>query len=234
MMQYPFRPATLAERRAFYEKEFSIRKLKAYFKGKPPQLCALDAGTETGIIINKKLKGFMLYCKFENLMEKIRQYVPEDVYYDRNRYGDPEEALRTLKFNQWMTQELVFDVDTDNIRCTCRKVCDTCLTNAYREALKLNGELHKKFQHTKILYSGRGFHIHVLDKSAYKLSIPEREQLNKRFGKFPIDPWVSRGYIRLIRMPYSLNALVSRTVVPIRKKPGNETVPKFLKLSSVS
>ena len=262
-----FRFSTLAERQEFYEREFSIKKVKAWFKKNKmpfPQLCAIDAGGDTGIILDKKLKGKMLYFKFSELNNKIKKYIPEDVYYDRNYYKRPDKILKTLNFNQHafdkhISQELVFDIDVDNVKNSRtkvqdgfeflntsrigryednslsinRKVSTKNLKKAYSIVLELKKELRKdtKFKNLKVVYSGRGFHIHVLDKRAYYLTIPERELLNKKFSYYPIDPWVSRGFIRLIRIPYTLNSLVSRVVTPIDERKGfqpKETLPKFL------
>ena len=234
-----FRVSALAERQEFYEKEFSIAKVKYWFrKNKIPlqQLCAIDAGSDTGIIYDKKNMNKMLYFKFSELKNKIKKYVPEDVYYDRNYYINPDKILNSLKFNQHafdahFAQELVFDIDVDNIG---KKVSGSNLKSAYKIAIKLKKELNKKFnfKKMKIVYSGRGFHIHVLDKKAYSFTIKERDFLNKQISKYPIDPWVSRGFIRLIRMPYTLNSLVSRVVTPINDASSfieKYTLPKFLK-----
>src|SRR3989344_4201577 len=238
MKNFPFRHSTLSERKEFYEKEFSVSKIKKWFKSNNlplPQLCALDPGSETKIILDKKLKNNLLYFSFNQLPRKIKQYIPEDVYYDRNIYKDYKKILKTLKFNNYFSQELAFDVDADNIICDHPKnksVCKKCLNKIYKAALKMKGEINDLgFKKIEIVYSGRGFHVHVMDKKASLLSVKERSSLNKKFKKFPIDPWVSRGYIRLIRMPYSLNSLVSRKTMPIKtKKFSSETgVPKFLK-----
>jgi len=226
-----FKPASIKVRKSFYADEFSLSRARSFFRGHPPQLCALDAGTDTGIIANKKHKGYLFYFRWNDLNEKILQYLPEDVYYDRNRYGDPEEVLRTLKFSKWLEQELVFDVDADNIPCPCGHVCEKCLEKAYLATKALDKVLHERFNETFIVYSGAGFHIHVADRKAYRLSIPEREAINKELSKYPIDPWVSRGYIRLIRMPFTLNGTVSRIVMPVKNRPGKSTVPRFLRPS---
>jgi DNA primase catalytic subunit len=240
-MAIPFRPSSLSERSIFYDREFSITKVKNYFKKnkiKLPQICALDAGTETGIIINKKLKNMMLYLPFSELKEKIKKYIPEDVYYDRNTYLNPKKVLKNLNFNSWISQELVFDIDSDNIKCTHKRnqpLCKECLKKAYKSAIRMKKQLKGYFKRIVIVYSGRGFHIHILDKKSYNLSIKEREKLNRMVSKFPIDPWVSKGYIRLIRMPYSLNSLISRKVIPLNKKDklnDKDTIPNFLKIEN--
>lgn len=228
-----YRPSSLKERKSFYEHEFSIKKVKSFFKGrKLPQVCALDAGSDTGIILNKKLNGVMFYLLFKDLKKKIEKYIPEDLYYDRNIYKNPKEFLNNLNSKGYLKQELIFDVDTDNIKCKCRgkhKVCDKCLDKAYKQTLKMNKTLKKYFKKTRIVYSGKGFHIHVLDKRAYSMDNEERKQFVKKFRKFPIDPWVSTGNISLVRMPYSLNATVSRIVLPLNKFQSKKTIPKFLR-----
>lgn len=232
--QFPFRPSTLAEREKFYESEFSIEKVKLWFKKnklKLPQLCAVDAGTETGIILDKKNKDKMLYFEFKDLGSKIKKYLPEDVYYDRNVYKNPKSVLNSPNFKNHLMQELAFDIDIDNLH---KKVSNESIRQAYKITIKMEKELKEKYnvKNLQIIYSGRGFHLHVFDKKAYSLSNKERELLTKRLSKYPIDPWVSCGFIRLIRMPYSLNSLVSRKVIPIgdRKQLDlSDSIPRFLK-----
>ncbi len=231
-----FRPATLNERKEFYQNEFDIEKVKGWFINngmKLPQLCAIDAGTETGIIIDKKLRGNLLYFPFNELNRKIIKYIPEDVYYSRNYYLNPKKVLRTLKFDKWKKQEFVFDIDSDNIKCKCsndEELCENCINKAFIWAKRMKKELKKEFRNITMVYSGRGFHLHILDEVVFYLSLKERNILTKRFSKYPIDPWVSRGYIDLIRLPYSLNGLVSRKVITINnlKFYKRKSYPKFL------
>lgn len=236
--RHPYRPSTLEERRKFYAEEFSLEKVKAWFKKhgmQVPQICALDAGTETGIIINKKLANILFYFPFRELEKKIKQYLPEDVYYDRNKYANFEIVLKNLRFGKPLEQELVFDIDADNIICTHnnkKEVCEKCLFLAWNSVLALKKELEKKFNKIHLIYSGRGFHVHVQNTQASKLSFSEREKLNKQLKKFPFDPWVSEGHIRLIRMPYTLHGSISRKVMPLpaqRFLSLRQTIPQFLK-----
>jgi len=230
-----FRPATLKEREEFYQKEFSVSKVKAWFKQNGlelPQLCAIDAGTDTKITKDKSWLGSLFYFPFSELEKQIKKYNPEDLYYDRNIYKNPGRILKTLKFNEWLTQELAFDIDTDNIKCNHNKenVCNSCLERTYKYALSMKKELNNLgFKKVDIIYSGKGFHVSVLDKKAAALTIPERDKYNHLFKNYPIDPWVSRGYIHLLRMPYSLHGVISRKVTPIKKNFNPEkTIPKFL------
>mgnify|MGYP001614100903 CR=1 FL=1 len=245
-VNFQFRPAILEEREEFYKKEFSIDKVKKWFKNHNmviPQLCAIDAGSDSEFIKNKKWKDSMFYFHFSKLKEKINKYVPEDIYYDRNLYKNPEKKLKNIvsrdffSDENFISQELVFDIDSDNIKCNHtieKKVCNKCLNKSWYYSLKIKKLLKKNFDFNKmsIVYSGRGFHVHIFDEKAFFLNKKEREKIVNKFLKFPIDPWVSRGHIDLIRLPYSLNALVSREVIPIDNKNTfrkNTGIPKFLK-----
>ncbi len=235
-----FRVASLEERKEFYEREFDLEKVKQWFRKngiRCPQLCAIDAGSESGIIVQRRLKGVMLYVPFSELKSKIKQYIPEDIYYDRNVYEDPRRVLNTLRFHRWTSQELVFDVDADNIVCDHAlgvAVCTRCLSKAYWWTLKIRVILMDEFRFKKIafVYSGRGFHIHVLDTRAFFLMRKDRRALSERFAGFPIDPWVSRGFISLIRLPYSLHSVVSRIVRPVSHRDVfdiRKTIPRFMR-----
>lgn len=105
------------------------------------------------------------------------------------------------------------------------------------ETIRLYEYLGRRFSRVKIVYSSRGFHIHVFD-DAYKLGVTEREALARdvKARGFHIDTWVTVGDMRLIRLPYGLNGLVSRIMIPLDKSeiqpfdPSNDQrcVPKFL------
>ncbi len=240
---FPLRFSTLEERKEFYEKEFDIKKTFAWLPLKP-QILAVDMGSDTKIIKNKAKLKTMINIRNKNVKQKLINYEPEDVYYDRNIYKDPELCMKKLCFrncfncDNFLGQELAFDIDPENIPCDCKSkypnFCNKCLPKAIESAFALADYLKKYFRNIKVVYSGRGAHVHIFDKKAYKLTIKEREEINKELKQFHIDPWVSRGYIRLIRLPYSLNALVSRIVIPLKEKKFNpltsiEIVPAFLK-----
>lgn len=234
--KFPFRKATLEERKEFYEKEFSIAKARNWFFSnnlKLPQLCAIDAGSESSIVLNKKWKNFLFYFEFKDLEKKIKKYIPEDIYYDRNFYEKPEKVLQELNFSKWKTQELVFDIDVDNLNSKCRKgkIREECINLAYKHSIKIQKKLNDvRFKKIVIVYSGDGFHVHVLDKNAFYLAKPERKKLTEMLVNYAIDSWVSGGNINLIRLPYTLHGLVSRIVIPIENEFKIEkAVPDFLK-----
>jgi DNA primase catalytic subunit len=229
-MPQGMRPATLGERKEFYLSEFDIEKVAEWFKGREgktkfaviigrhtkiyPQEYREDA--ETTIIIDQ-------FTNLEDLRSQIIGFLPEAVYYDRNTY-DPHDRVTG--------QELAFDLDPENITCPVHGTlgdkmkrgqglgfCSLELDMVKHQAVELFEFLEKQFSQLRVVYSGRGFHIHVFDKEANALSTKKREQIAKNVKEkgFEIDEWVTAGEMRLIRLPYSLNGLVSRIAVPLKK-----------------
>lgn len=74
-------------------------------------------------------------------------------------------------------------------------------------------------EYTVVVYSGQGAHVYLLDDDIdHRYDAKSREVLNdfllEEF-EIPIDPVVTADRSRLIRLPYSLHAGVSRIVQPI-------------------
>lgn len=249
------RPATLSERLRFYREEFKLDKVVEWLKERTdivrfaviigrhtkiyPKEYAEDASTT--IIIDE-------YKSMEDVKNQIIEFVPEAVYYDRNVYNGEGNI---------MGQELAFDVDPENVTCPIHgsledkmrrnqglSFCEIEFQMVKDETVRLYEYLEKRFSHLKIVYSGRGFHLHVFDNKAYALKVTAREAIAKEVKAkgFHIDPWVTVGDMRLIRLPYSLNGLVSRVVIPLDKmeieqfdpSTDQRCLPNFLKNQSRS
>jgi len=73
------------------------------------------------------------------------------------------------------------------------------------------------FRELKLVYSGRGFHVHVLDDDTFIWIRKQRLTLIRSLVRkgYLMDEWVAGGGMRLIRLPYSLNGLVSRVAIPL-------------------
>lgn len=107
-----------------------------------------------------------------------------------------------------------------------------------QEAIDLYDFLETRFSDLKVVYSGRGYHLHVLDTKAFTLTTKDRLSLAQQAKQegFHIDDWVTSGEYRLIRLPYSLNGLVSRITLPLKKDElenfnpvhDERCIPKFL------
>jgi len=224
------RYATLEERKEFYNEEFSLQEVSRWlqnWKGKIK--FAVIMGRHTQIFPKKYAQDALttiIIDEYENLREvrdQIVDFLPEAVYYDRNVYASDDTRIG---------QELAFDLDPENITCPIHGTladkmkrgqglafCDVELEMVRKEAVGLYDFLSSLFSSVKAVYSGRGFHLHVLDSKAYQMSEKERLELatQVKSAGFHIDEWVTSGEMRLIRLPYSLNGLVSRIVLPLTK-----------------
>ena len=243
------RYATLEQRKEFYSEEFDIGKVAEWFGGR-------EKGVKFAVIIGRHTKVYPQkyredadttiiideYQELNEVQDQILEFLPESAYYDRNTYDEN---------NRKTGQELAFDLDPENITCPVHggladkmkrgqglSFCPLELNMVKEQAIRLCEYLENQFSDMRIVYSGRGFHIHVFDPEAYKLREKGRRELaigakQKGFG---IDEWVTAGEMRLIRLPYSLHGMVSRIATPIEKNElerfnpisDAKCIPKFL------
>ena len=221
------RYSTLKERKAFYQREFRVEKVEKWFeKWKGQVKFAVIMGRHTGIFLKKYREDASTtiiideYKDFDEVRAQIIEFLPEAVYYDRNVY----------QREKVVGQELAFDLDPENLTCPVHGTladkmkrhqglafCELELKMVKDETVKLYEELEKTFSDMRVVYSGRGFHIHVLDEQAYTWSYRQKRELAKKLRRegFLIDEWVTTGGMRLIRLPHSLHGMVSRIVIPI-------------------
>ncbi len=249
------RYATLEERRQFYAGEFDFEALRRWLGNRRNTTFAFILGRHTGIYpkeyakIAKQVVVLDEYNDMKELREYLLQYLPEGAYYDRNLYSEPGSKSK-------IGQELAFDLDPENVDCPYHgdiekkmsknqglSFCMYEYKTVRRQAAELYQELSENYSELRIVYSGRGFHIHVLDKSADTLTGRERRKIAQEIGnRFAIDEWVTQGEMRLIRLPYSLHGMVSRICVELkpsevmnfdfRKDP--KCIPQFLEATSSS
>ncbi len=260
------RPASVQERTEFYGREFPIEKVGKWFRGwDGPVVFAVVLGRHTRIYPReyrtdwKKTILIDEYRNLQDLREELVEFRPESAYYDRNVYGNWEQArLESDKIRglgRDFGQQLAFDVDPENFDCPIHgsldekmakrqglSFCRLELQLAQQQTIDLFDLLERRFSQLQVVYSGRGFHIHVFDKHTFYWTRGQRLKLVgflQRRG-FVMDEWVAAGGMRLIRLPYSLNGLVSRIAVPLRRgeldgfNPLTEErcVPRFLRAGS--
>lgn len=243
------RYSTIKEREEYYLNEFNPIKLINWFNNERDSLntiYAVNIGRHTNIFQKKfsNVKNNMIiidkYKNWEEIIDMFTYFKPEGVYYDRNYYKDikkcskcSNDAKKCWKCKNFMGQELAFDIDPENINCPIHggidekmakkqglSFCEIEFEMVKKSAEELYEILSTDFEKLKIVYSGRGIHIHVFDDSAIKMTLKERQKFSQLLVKkgCPIDEWVSNGKMRLIRLPYSLHGMVSRIVIPIEKK----------------
>jgi len=245
------RYSTLKERKEFYQKEFNANKLKEWFDKRNfmgQVKFAVIMGRHTGIFPRKYREDASTtviideYNDFDDVKMQVLEFLPESAYYDRNVYDEKQRIVG---------QELAFDLDPENLTCPVHGTlddkmkrrqglafCELELSMVKDETIRLLEELEKQFSRISVVYSGRGFHVHVFDTETFKWSYRERRVLARELkGKgFLIDEWVTTGGMRLIRLPYSLHGMVSRVVLPVEANrlvefnplTDSSCIPKFL------
>jgi DNA primase catalytic subunit len=223
------RYSTLKERQEFYMEEFDLAKVEDWFGARMKNVVfAVIIGRHTKIFpseFEEDASTTILINEYNDLPDVKRQIVeftPESVYYDRNIYDEKGKV---------QGQELAFDIDPENLTCPIHgtledkmkrrqglSFCKTEFEMAKDETIRLFENLTSFFSKMRIVYSGRGFHIHVFDREIYDWKYGKRYKLAKKLKKdgFLIDEWVTSGGMRLIRLPYSLHGMVSRIVIPLR------------------
>jgi DNA primase catalytic subunit len=253
MVQYSLpvgmRYSTLEERKQFYTSEFNLEEVSKWFRsGLDKTKFAVIIGRHTKIFPEKYKEDSETtiiideYKNLEDVSQQVLEFLPEAIYYDRSLYDENDRKIG---------QELAFDLDPENITCPMHgtlgdkmkrnqglSFCELELEMVKQEAIGLYEFLANRFSEVKIVYSGRGFHLHVFDMQTYQMNIPRREELAQQVKSagFHIDEWVTSGEMRLIRLPWSLNGLVSRIVLPLTKKElesfdavhDERCLPKFL------
>lgn len=256
------RISSLSERKEFYSNEFSLAKIRDWFREwRSPIVFAVIIGRHTRLAPGKYLgerSRTIVIDEYQGLGE-LKKYLidfrPESVYYDRNVFKDWNQARRIGNDNSGLGgsfgQELVFDIDPENFTCPIHgtledkmrkhqglSFCRLEFQLATQEAVQLQERLSRQFSQIRLIYSGRGFHIHITDEETLFWNRKRRLALVRSLTKkgFVMDEWVPAGGMRLIRLPHSLNGLVSRVAIPLPKNgfwvfdpiEDERAMPKFL------
>lgn len=235
------RPATVLERYEFYRQEFKLNLVREWFRGwARPIVFAVIIGRHTKIFpaeYRRDRYRTILIDEYEGLQDLRRycmEFTPESVYYDRNVYKNWEEARRgpreARELGRSFGQQLAFDIDSENFNCPLHgtledklskrqglSFCRLELQLAQEKALELMNDLSGSFGELRLVYSGRGFHVHVLDENTFFWTRRQRLNLIRSLVRrgYLMDEWVANGGMRLIRLPHSLNGLVSRLAMPL-------------------
>ncbi|MFH1101481.1 MAG: DNA primase small subunit domain-containing protein [Methanobacteriota archaeon] len=250
------RPSTLQERQQFYQ-HFNLKKARDWVGRKLVYLVIIGRHTNIYPPEYKNDKNTPLaidnYHSLKEVHHYIKRFLPEGVYYDRNYYKDfslchTRNLRNTWAWSNFDGQELAFDLDPENVDCPIHgslqerihkgqglSFCETAFQISKHNTLELYEHLTQNYSDVRIVFSGRGFHLHVLDNDTRHLTKKQRKKIadtNKHHG---IDSWVTEGDMRLIRLPYTLNGASSRIVTPLTKtqlerfNPRTDALPRFLK-----
>lgn len=166
-------PASPEERKKYYREEWDIKQVPDFIAH---SIQEREFGFDhVGRGPNDRYKVFRntdLLKRFLKVRTPFAAYCSV-AYYDKPRRRD-----------KWTKAELVFDVDAKDIpirTCECEGVCEICLNEA-REIVcgiidTLKQDLGLKNIH--IIYSGRGYHVRVLDDDVTQVNSDVRSQIVK-------------------------------------------------------
>jgi len=168
-----FREATPEERRRYYSKEWSPKKL-------PDFLVSTLENREFGFDHTGEGPSDRknVFSDIRDLEDYVRATAPYAMYSSVALYEEPREM------EGWLGAELVFDIDAKDLplrRCTHEhgRVCPICLEDAKELARDTLVVLKEDFgfEDVHVIYSGRGYHIRVLDEWALELDSKAREKI---------------------------------------------------------
>lgn len=114
--------------------------------------------------------------------------------------GEPSSGLEIFKIRKdcwdckyFLGQELTFDIDPEYVVCPYHgnyekkmkiyqglSFCMYEFKVVRRKTLELYEELSREHSEFRFVYSGRGFHIHIMDQEAIKATKKEREKMGKK------------------------------------------------------
>lgn len=196
-----FKQATLEERRIYYREEWDIKKVPCFI---------VDSIENREFGFDHFGRGpndrYKVFNTPDYLKRFMRSKTPFAAYCSVAYYEKPRKRA------DWMKSELVFDVDAKDIlirTCGCDNVCEICLKQA-KEIVNglidtINSDLGLKNIH--IVYSGRGYHIRVLDDDVMEMNSDVRSQILKyivgaEVPKEEYDDGEKRYPLKLFSIPF--------------------------------
>lgn len=192
-----FRRATPEERRRFYLEEWNRHEIPDFIQ---QTLSLREFGFDPdGSGPNQRYRQFFT---LEQLSSYLRSSFPFSVYVSVALYEQPS------KRSGWIKSELAFDVDAKDLPikpCGCGggEVCERCLEEARRVIMLISDVLSSDLglRDLRFSYSGRGFHLRVLDEAVCRLEQNERAQLVSYVtgSVVPTDLSFVLGYSKVFR-----------------------------------
>ena len=167
------KPATPNERRQYYREEWDVKNVPDFIRN---TLIQREFGFDH--IGRGPNDRYRVFRNSDDLRKFMRVRTPFAAYSSVAFYNNPKRR------GGWIKAELVFDVDAKDIpirTCGCDNVCEICLNQAKDIVMglldTLQGDLGLK--NINVVYSGRGYHIRVLDDAVMAMDSDVRSQIVK-------------------------------------------------------
>ena len=191
------REASPDERRQFYSEEWNKRELPDFILH---TLSLREFGFDLdGTGPSHRYNQFMT---LEQLAEYVQNRAPYSAFTSVALYEQP--SMR----KGWMKSELALDIDAKDLplkSCSCASgsVCELCIDEARRIAMEFAETMGKDLglRNINFVYSGRGFHIRVIDDAIMTLEQTERAQIVEYItgSVIPTDVTMALGYSQVFR-----------------------------------
>ena len=172
-MEIELKPASNYERKIFYKEEWDIKNVPSFIID---NITSREFGFDHyGNGPNDRYKTFPDALRLKRFM---RTKQPFAAYCSVAFYNKPNQR------KGWKKAELVFDVDAKDVpirTCDCKEgeVCPKCLEQAKEIVQMIKDVLQDNLGLTNVnmIYSGRGYHVRVLDDSIMDASSQLRGQI---------------------------------------------------------
>jgi DNA primase small subunit len=198
-MTVEFRPATPQDRKRYYTEEWSVEDVPDFI---------LDTLSQREFGFDHDGQGprdrYNVFTTPEGLETYMKNRAPFAAYSSVSLYKNP--AAR----KGWEKAELIFDIDAKDLPvkncCGEGMVCQVCLERARSLVIKLDRVLREELcvKNINYVYSGRGYHIRILDEDIMpegdplrasildyvRGNVPVEDQSRKRTGR---DQTLQRG-----------------------------------------
>lgn len=197
-----FREATPEERKIFYSEEWRGEDIPEFLRS---SIKFREFGFDhRGEGPNDRYNRFGSLAELERY---LKARAPYSAYSSVSYYDRPERREGYIK------AELVFDIDAKDLPvkgcCGAGNVCEKCLKNAKEIVLSIKDVLEEDLgiRETHYVYSGRGYHIRIIEEDIMKFGDAERgyildylsgSETLKRTPKK--NYWLAnRGYAKIFR-----------------------------------
>ena len=243
-----FSKATIKERRQYYREEWDPKDLPGFIS---KDIKKREFGFDhNGRGPNDRYKVF---GGTESLRKFLRYKAPFAAYISVAFYNNPRRR------EDWLKAEYIFDVDAKDIpirSCQCDGVCEICLGEALEIVNNLidtlEGDLGLKDIH--LIYSGRGYHIRIMDeemmtagsdlrsevlKYAAGAEVPKSQFMNSEVSSqsFNFEHFtIPVGYQKIFtdRVKFNIQHMVGNAFPLFHRRLGSADIHFFINLHRIA
>jgi DNA primase small subunit len=182
--------------------EFLKNKFQDYYKKNKIELPDRFGRRELAFVLfgGKGMIRHLSFNKKKDLLDFLKERVPQHVYYSSAYYQTPDAPK--MQDKNWMGAELIFDLDSDHLQNAEKMSYQEQLEIVKNEFEKLVrefllGDFGFNEKYLELYFSGaRGYHCHVKDPAIFDLDSNERREIVDYItGRDIIDSYIFHEHI---------------------------------------